>query len=100
LPCFIELQELFYVVGKKVVPLNIADLLTVEGLCYWICDDGYWQGNGVHLCTDSFTMEEINLLVKTLTEKFNLECTLNKKKKIIVLEYEFLLSLCPNYKIY
>lgn len=79
LPCFIELQELFYVAGKKVVPLNIGDLLTIEGLCYWICDDGYWQGNGVHLCTDSFTIEEINLLAKTLTENFNLECTLNKK---------------------
>jgi hypothetical protein len=25
---------------KKVVPLNIDELLTPLGLCYWICDDG------------------------------------------------------------
>jgi hypothetical protein len=78
LPCFNELRDLFYVENKKVIPSNIGDLLTIEGLCYWICDDGYWSGNGVHLCTDSFTLEEVNLLVKTLIAKFNLKCTINK----------------------
>jgi len=80
LPCFNELYELFYHDGKKIVPLNIFDLLTPTGLCYWICDDAYWCENGVHLCTESFTLEEINLLVKTLTDKFHLKCTLNKRK--------------------
>jgi hypothetical protein len=47
LPCFNELRDLFYVENKKVIPSNIGDLLTLEGLCYWICDDGYWNGNGV-----------------------------------------------------
>jgi len=40
LPCFNELYKLFYFEGKKVIPLNIAELLTPLGLCYWICDDG------------------------------------------------------------
>jgi hypothetical protein len=79
LPCFKELYESFYPEGKKIVPSNIGELLTLRGLAYWIADDGYWCGNGVHLCTESFTIEEVNLLVKTLTEKFNLECSLNKR---------------------
>ena len=29
-----------YSEGKKIVPLNIGELLTALGLCYWICDDG------------------------------------------------------------
>jgi len=47
----------------------------VLGLAYWIADDGYWTGGGVHLCTNSFRLDEVNLLVKALTEKFNLKCT-------------------------
>jgi hypothetical protein len=75
LPCFNELFNLFYLDGKKVIPKNIGDLLSPLGLAYWICDDGYWTGNSVHLCTNSFTMDEINLLISVLTEKFNLKCT-------------------------
>jgi hypothetical protein len=32
LPCLNELNQLFYPEGKKVVPLNIGDLLTPAGL--------------------------------------------------------------------
>ena len=34
LPCFTPLYELFYPFGKKVVPQNIAELLTPLGLAY------------------------------------------------------------------
>lgn len=34
LPCFFELYNLFYPEGQKVVPLNIAELLTPSGLAY------------------------------------------------------------------
>ena len=40
LPCFNELYDLFYQNGLKIVPLNIADLLTPLGLAYWVFDDG------------------------------------------------------------
>jgi len=55
LPCFNELYDLFYLEGLKIVPKNIGDLLTPLGLCYWICDDGYWNKNSVYLCTNSFS---------------------------------------------
>jgi hypothetical protein len=43
LPCFNELYDLFYVspLGrKKMVPINIFNLLTPLSLAYWIADDG------------------------------------------------------------
>ncbi len=43
LPCFNELHNLFYQEGLKIVPSNIAELLTPLSLAYWICDDGSWD---------------------------------------------------------
>nr|QWC53727.1 LAGLIDADG homing endonuclease [Rhizoctonia solani] len=80
LSCFNELYDLFYPNGKKVVPQNIGDLLTPSGLCYWICDDGYWDDNATFLCTNAFSLEEVNLLVKVLADKFNLKCSILRQK--------------------
>jgi hypothetical protein len=82
LPCFKELYELFYVEGSKVVPLNIGELLTPLGLCYWISDDGTFDkiNRAVRLCTNSFSLDEVQLLVSVLTNKFNLKCTINKQR--------------------
>ena len=76
LPCLNEFYNLFYLNGVKTVPLNIGDLLTPLGLCYWICDDGSFKNNGVILHTQSFSNEKVNLLVRTLNDKFNLKCTI------------------------
>jgi hypothetical protein len=81
LPCLMELHNLFYLEGKKIIPSNIGDLLTPLGLAYLICDDGSWckQGRKVILCTESFTLEDVNLLLNVLNDKFNLKCYINKK---------------------
>ena len=80
MPCFNELYESFYPEGKKIVPLNIAELLTLLGLAYWISDDGYFHKRDqvVILCTESFTLEEVTLLANTLNAKWDLECYINK----------------------
>nr|QWC53656.1 LAGLIDADG homing endonuclease [Rhizoctonia solani] len=82
LPCFNELHELFYPLGKKIVPQNIGDLLTPLGLAFWIADDGSFKKreSAVILCTDGFTHEEVRLLSSVLIDKFNLKCTINKEK--------------------
>jgi hypothetical protein len=52
---------LFYPEGKKVIPLNIGELLTAQGLTFWASDDGSKHGPGFHLNTDSFTFSEVEL---------------------------------------
>lgn len=44
-------------------------------------DDGQLvKRGGVTLCTDSYTLEEVNLLIKILDNKFNLKCSIHNKK--------------------
>jgi hypothetical protein len=76
LPCFNELYDLFYCEGKKIIPANINDLLTVSSLAYWLCDDGSFckSTHRVYFCTESFTLEEVNLLIKIIDDKWNLKC--------------------------
>jgi len=80
LPCFNELYEIFYPDGKKIVPLNIGELLTALSLAYWISDDGSFNKlyRAVILCTNGFSKEEVNLLINVLNSKWNLDCTINK----------------------
>lgn len=67
--------------GKKVIPINIKDYLTLEALAYWICDDGQQvKRSGLTLCTDSFSLEEIELLRDALYVNFNLETSIHFKK--------------------
>lgn len=82
LPCFNEYYDMFYPEGKKVVPSNIADLLTPLSLAYWIGDDGSFHKSNrcVTLNTQSFTLEEVNLLAKTLNDKWNLNCAVHKSR--------------------
>jgi hypothetical protein len=82
LPCFNELYNLFYPNGQKVVPSNIGDLLTPLGLCYWICDDGGFckRDKAITLSTQGFKLEEVELLISALTNKFDIKCTLKKER--------------------
>uniref|UniRef100_UPI0022374588 LAGLIDADG endonuclease n=1 Tax=Ramaria cf. rubripermanens TaxID=2016387 RepID=UPI0022374588 len=92
LPCFNELYHLFYLSGKKVIPNNIEDLLTPLSLAYWIADDGSWNKpqRYVSLSTESFTLAEVELLIKVLNTKFNLSCYKSRNGvayKIIIPSY-------------
>jgi len=56
-------------------------MLTPLSLAYWEMDDGCKHNSGFHLCTDSYTFEEVQLLIKVLQSNFDLNCTLNKRGK-------------------
>ena len=72
LPCFNYYYKLFYLNGVKVIPLNIGELLTPVGLAYWVMDDGGKSRNNFYLNTDSFSLDEVELLIKVLKENFDL----------------------------
>lgn len=78
--CFNELYNLFYPLGKKVIPATIGKLLTPIGLAYLLCDDGCYDksNRAVVISTDCYTKAEVELLASVLMEKFQLKCTLNK----------------------
>jgi hypothetical protein len=88
LPQITSLHKLWYVWSDelnkfiKIVPLNIGELLTPIGLAHWIMDDGYKNGRGVVLCTDSFTLSEVNLLIDVLKSNFGLDAKIyNRRQK-------------------
>ena len=64
----------------KIVPINIDKLLTPIGLAHWIMDDGFKSGKRVVLCTESFTLEEVELLKKVLESKFELKVSIQNRK--------------------
>lgn len=79
LPCFNLFRDAFYLDDKKVVPLNIDELLTDIGLAHWIMDDGSKQGDGLHLNVYAFSSEDVDRLINVLTTKFNLKCSIHLK---------------------
>jgi hypothetical protein len=87
LPCFNELYNLFVVNGVKTVPLNMGDLLTPLSLAYWIGDDGCFcqRDRAIILSTQGFSLQEVELLTKVLTDKFNLKCSVNKSRNAFII---------------
>lgn len=79
LPCFNDLYLLFYkdINGykKKVVPNNIYELLTPISIAHWIMGDGAVLNKGLVLCTESFTLREVVILVNVLKIKYNINST-------------------------
>lgn len=79
LPCFNVYRELFYnSEGKKILPNNIEQLLTPKGLAYWFMDDGYKAEKGLYICTESYSLDEIKILLNILKNKFHLNCSFHK----------------------
>lgn len=56
----------------KIVPLDINTHLAPISLAHWIMGDGYWSKNTLYLCTDSFTYDEVLLLVDSVSTVFNI----------------------------
>ena len=53
--------------------------MTPIGLALWIMDDGYRADNGLVLCTECYTLAEVELLIKVLRDNFELESTIQKR---------------------
>jgi len=77
LPCFNEYYELFYNDKVKKVPANIYELLTARGLAFWLMDDASRQGDGLHINVYAFNTADVDKLMFTLQDKFNLKCSIH-----------------------
>lgn len=85
LPCLNEYHSIFYYLTnenkfKKIIPNNIGDLITTRSLAHWVMGDGYLTNDKtIILCTESFSEEEIDLLINVLKEKFNIISSKSKR---------------------
>lgn len=103
LPCFTELYDLFYVKGIKIVPLNLFDILTYEGLVHWICGGGsLTKGGGIYLNTQSFTVKECVFIINVLIIKFDLNCSLHfqREQPVIYISARSVRKLYPKISQY
>jgi hypothetical protein len=85
-PVFKPYGDMFYKQDKesnkliKILPNSeiLSELLTDRGLAYWFMDDGSRVSKNVksmRICTDSFTEEEVLILINILKIKYNLNCS-------------------------
>jgi hypothetical protein len=81
-PEFLEYRNLFYPNDVKIVPKDINNRLTDLSLAVWFMDDG---GNDKDartscLCTNGFTVEDVEFLIDVLAQKFNVKASLRYMK--------------------
>lgn len=80
LSVFSYYKNIFYKVNSatgravKIVPPNIADMLTVASLAYLIMSDGNFDAgrNRVRIYTNSFSKADVELLAKAIKSNFDL----------------------------
>lgn len=87
--CFKVIADAFYKYDKKedkfikIIPLNIKEFLTPRAIAYLHQDDGClkWKGksNAMRICTENFTVEEVQLIQNSLFELYNIKTGRNKK---------------------
>jgi len=111
-PEFLEYNNLFYPDDIKIVPKYINSRLTDLSLAIWFMDDG---GNDKDartscLCTNGFTVEDVEFLIDVLAQKFNVKASLRYSQNLPViyingLSYDIfhsivdpLLNNCFSYK--
>ena len=79
-PCYTEWYNMFYREGKKVVPLDLYNMLTYEALAHWIMGDGTKVYKGITLQTQSFTVQECVFIISILIHKFDLKCSIHMQR--------------------
>ena len=96
MPCITELYNNYYLNKIKIIKPLIYNDLTPIALAHWIMGDGSYNGKGLILCTDSFKLKEVVLLMNVLIIRYNINCTItyhSKKYPRIYISKKYILPL-------
>jgi hypothetical protein len=96
MPCITELYYNYYLNKIKIIKPSIFFDLTPIALAHWIMGDGTFSGKGLLLCTDSFKIKEVVLLMNVLMIRYNINCTIryhSKKYPRIYISKEYIIPL-------
>ena len=77
-PVFNYYRELFYINNKKTITKQILNQLNPRSLAIWVCDDGSYNNKQgyIILCTNSYSLEEHELIKEFFKERFSLDPTI------------------------
>jgi hypothetical protein len=96
---FNRLHSLFYINRKKIVSIEIENLLTPIGLAYWIMDDGSRVNTGFNLNTNGFERTHVEILTNVLFNKFNLNCSVQSRNRIYIEKFHASINIIEPYII-
>ena len=74
------IHEVFYKNGKKVFPREILPIFTDVMLAVWFMDDGSNNGSNLTLNTHSFSIEDQNIIIDFLKERYSVNAKLVKDR--------------------
>ena len=76
LNCLNKYYTLFYLNKKKIIKPELYHYINYISLAHWIMGDGSKIGKGLILCTDSYSLKEIVILMNILKIKFNVDSSI------------------------
>jgi hypothetical protein len=79
-PAFSVWRQRFYRDRRKIVPDGIEELLEPAAVAAWFMDDGTADRAGVSFQTQSFKVDEVELLAAALSHRYALKTSLNRNK--------------------
>jgi LAGLIDADG DNA endonuclease family len=84
-PVFTAWRRRFYEGSRKIVPIDVSELLTPLATAVWFMDDGSADHTGVTLQTHSFSDVEVQRLQAALSEQFDIVATVRENKRRLIL---------------
>lgn len=101
-PSFMEFHTAFYGTGKKIIPIELLEeFYTPFAMAIHFMDDGCGSKKSVSFCTNSFEKDNLELFIKFMKDKYNLEFTLIGRNiiRLRAKSYELFKELVSPYMI-
>ncbi len=77
---YLEKLRLKWYTPKKSIPLDLYKDFTAVSLAFMIMGNGYWYNNTIYICTESFTLKDIHILLYVLRNKLGLIVSTSKRR--------------------